>query len=229
MNLDNFTNRAEAYAKGRPGYPQEAIDKILEFASKETVFADIGAGTGKFTKELAKQGHFIYAVEPNADMRGQLILTMKPYTNVKVYEGTAEKTTLPDQSVDILTVAHALHWFDLDTFRAECHRIVKPGGLVIVIYNHVPGKEMADFCRRAVDAFFTEPKIWTFENPINYTKDEWIAYIQSQDDSPLPGDSGYDAHIDALNEQFERESIHGLLRCDRVTGIYCQGIDEIRR
>lgn len=51
MDLENFTNRAEAYAKGRPGYPKEAIDKIMEYASSDTIFADIGAGTGIFTKE----------------------------------------------------------------------------------------------------------------------------------------------------------------------------------
>lgn len=227
MNIDNFTNKAEAYAKGRPGYPKEAIDKIRELASKETVFADIGAGTGKFTKELAEYGYHIYAVEPNADMRKQLINTLKPYDNVKIIEGTAETTTLPNHSVDILTVAHALHWFDLEAFRTECHRIMKPNGLVMVIYNHVPGKEMADFCRQAVDAFLSKPEIWTFQNPINYTRDEWIAYIASQDDSPLPGENGYDKHITKLNEIFDRDNINGLLRCDRVTRVYSQRIGDM--
>lgn len=53
MNIDNFTNRAEAYAKGCPGYTDEAVDKIIEFAPEGAVFADIGAGTGKLTKKLA--------------------------------------------------------------------------------------------------------------------------------------------------------------------------------
>lgn len=52
MNIDNFTNKAEAYAKGRPSYPQEAIEKIMEYAEPESVFANIGAGTGKFTEKL---------------------------------------------------------------------------------------------------------------------------------------------------------------------------------
>lgn len=227
MNIDNFTNKAEAYAKGRPGYPKEAIDKIREFASKETIFADIGAGTGKFTKGLAKYGYHIYAIEPNADMRKQLMITLKPYTNVKIIEGTAETTGLLNHSVDILTVAHALHWFDLEAFRTECHRIMKHDGLIMVIYNHVPGKEMTDFCRQAVDAFFSKPMIWTFQNPINYTRDEWLAYIASQDDSTLPDDSEYNAHITMLNEIFDRDSIHGLLCCDRVTKVYSQRIEDM--
>lgn len=226
MNIDNFTNRAEAYAKGRPGYPKEAIDKIMEFVSPKTVFADIGAGTGKFTEEFAKQGCVIYAVEPNEDMRKQLMNTLQPYANVKTIEGTAEATTLSDHSVDIITVAHALHWFQLDTFRTECQRIIKPGGLLMVIYNHVPGKEMTDFGRKAVDNFLSDPMIWSFDNPIRYTWENWLAYISSQDDSPLPDDPGYETHVAALKESFERDSTDGLLCCDRVTKIYCERIGE---
>lgn len=53
MGLDNLPHRAEAYAKGCPSYPKEAIDKIIKLASSKTVFADIGAGTGKLTAEIA--------------------------------------------------------------------------------------------------------------------------------------------------------------------------------
>lgn len=186
MSIGNFTNRAEAYAKGRPGYTDVAVTKIIELAPTKAIFADIGAGTGKLTKELAEQGCVVYAVEPNMDMRTQLAAICELYTNVKIIDGTAEHTTLPNQCVDVITTAHALHWFDLEAFRAECCRILKPNGLIIVIYNHVPGREDTDFCRQAVDHFFTNPMIWTFDNPINYTKDNWIAYIQSQDDSVLP-------------------------------------------
>lgn len=225
MNLENFTGKAEAYAKGRPGYPKAAIEKILEFALPDTVFADIGAGTGKFTVKLAEHGFSMYAVEPNRDMRMQLALTLAPFTNAEIVDGTAEATTLPDNSIDILTVAHALHWFNLDAFQAECRRIVKPGGLVIAIYNHEPGREMTDFCKQTIDVFFKNPTTWTFPNPIKYTRDNWLAYIASQDDSPLPNDPEYDAHIASLNAAFDRDSVNGLLRCDRVTKVYSERIE----
>lgn len=225
MNTENFTGKAEAYAKGRPGYPKAAIEKILEFASSDTVFADIGAGTGKFTVKLAEHGFSMYAVEPNADMRKQLAITLAPFTNVKIMDGTAEVTALPDYSVDILTVAHALHWFNLDAFRAECHRVIKPGGLVIAIYNHEPGREMTDSYKQTIDVFFSNPTTWTFPNPIEYTRSNWLAYIASQDDSPLPNDPRYDAHIAALNAAFDRDSADGLLRCDRVTKVYSERIE----
>ena len=224
MSIDNFTNRAEAYAKGRPGYPKEVIQKIIEIAPSGAVFADIGAGTGKFTKDIAECGYKVYAVEPNADMREQLSITCSHYKNVEILGGTAEDTKIPDHSVDILTVAHALHWFDLVKFRTECNRILKPGGMIMVIYNHVPGKELIDFCRQAVNAFFINPTIWTFHNPINYTRENWLAYIASQDDTPLPGDSGYEEHIATLNEAFDRDSVDGLLCCDRITKVYMERI-----
>lgn len=225
MSLENFTGKAEAYAKGRPGYPEAAIEAIFGLAPSGTVFADIGAGTGKFTVKLAECGYSVFAVEPNADMRRQLAITLAPFANAKIMDGTAEVTTLVDHSIDILTVAHALHWFNLDAFRAECRRSVKPGGLVIAIYNHEPGREMTDFCKQTIDAFFTNPTTWTFPNPMQYTRDNWLAYIASQDDSPMPTDPGYDAHIDALNAMFDRDSVDGLLRCDRVTKVYSERIE----
>jgi SAM-dependent methyltransferase len=225
MNIENFTGKAEAYSKGRPGYPQAAIDKITGLATSDAVYADIGAGTGKFTKKLAELGYSVFAVEPNDDMREQLAITLAPYTNVKIMAGAAETTTLPDHSVDILTVAHALHWFNLDEFHKECRRVVKHGGWVVAIYNHEPGKEMTDFCKRTIDEFFTNPTTWAFPNPIEYTRDNWIAYIASQDDSPLPTDPGYDAFINELNSVFDRDSVDGLLRCDRVTKVYCERVE----
>lgn len=224
MSIENFTGKAKAYAKGRSGYPKEVIETIIGLAPSDAVFADIGAGTGKFTVKLAERGYSLYAVEPNADMREQLVMTLAPFENVMIIDGTAETTTLPDHSVDILTIAHALHWFNLDAFRTECRRIVKPGGLVIAIYNHVPGEEMTDLYKQTTDAFFTNPMTWTFQNPIEYTRDNWLAYIASQDDSPQPSDPGYEAHIAALNEGFDRDSVNGLLHCDRLTKVYCEKI-----
>lgn len=225
MNTENFTGKAEAYAKGRPGYPKAAIETIVRLAPSGTVFADIGAGTGKFTVKLAERGYSVFAVEPNSDMRGQLAITLASFLNAKIMDGTAEATTLPDHSIDILTVAHALHWFNLDAFREECHRVVKPGGLVIAIYNLTPGGEMINLSKKAIDAFFTKPTTWEFPNSMDYTRDNWLAYIASQDDNPLPTDPGYDAHIAAINAAFDRDSEDGLLHCNRVTKIYSERIE----
>ncbi|MCL2072041.1 MAG: class I SAM-dependent methyltransferase, partial [Oscillospiraceae bacterium] len=153
-----FTGRADVYAKARPSYPDSALEYIVSLAPSKAVFADIGAGTGKFTECLAKQGRKLFAVEPNDDMRKQLVTTLSSFPNATIINGTAEVTTLPSNSVDVITVAQALHWFDPEIFRAECRRIAKQepqvgaslragglttskaGVLVVAIYNHTPEK-----------------------------------------------------------------------------------------
>ena len=72
MNTEAFTGRAQAYTKARPSYPNGAIDYIRSLVPADAVFADICAGTGKFTELLAKYDYNIFAIEPNDDMRAEL-------------------------------------------------------------------------------------------------------------------------------------------------------------
>jgi len=81
--------------------------------------------------------------------------------------------------------------------------------------------------RHTVDGFFTNPSIWRFDNTIYYTRENWLAYIASQDDSPLPTVPGYEEFIKAINEGFDRNSVDGLLRCDRLTIVYSEKVDNI--
>lgn len=98
-NTDLFTGKAEVYASARPSYPDAALDYIASLVPQGAAVADIGAGTGKFTALLARHGYEMFAVEPNADMRKLLAVTLAPFTNAKIIDGTAEATTLPDHSV----------------------------------------------------------------------------------------------------------------------------------
>ena len=227
MNTENFTGRAEAYSKGRPGYPKEAIDYICTLVPPDAVFADIGAGTGKFTERLAERGFSMFSVEPNADMREQLAITLEPFPRVKIFDGTAETTKLPGHSVDVVTVAHALHWFNLDMFHAECRRIAKPGGLVIVVYNFIPDQVggMTAISKPVLDAFFTKPTIMEFSNPMDYTRDMWLAYSTSQENNPLPSAPKYGEHISLISAEFDRISKNGIFRLNRVTKVYSERID----
>ncbi|MGG5461125.1 class I SAM-dependent methyltransferase [Clostridium sp. B9] len=220
MSIENFTGKAESYAKGRPGYPKEAIKKIFQLVSSEAIFADIGAGTGKFTIKIAERGYSVFAVEPNADMRNQLAITLEPFEKSHIIDGTAETTTLPDNSVDIITIAHALHWFNIDEFKIECTRILKPNGFIIVIYNHLSDKNTNDVYKQTVDKFLTNYTMLEFANPITYTLENWINYIASQDNNPSHGEPEFDEHIAAIISDFESNSSDGLLQCDRVTRMY---------
>ena len=222
LNTEKFTGKAQAYAKARPGYPDEAVEYVCSLVPPNAVFADVGAGTGKLTEMLAARGYSVFAVEPNVDMRGQLAVTLAPYPNAKIVDGSAEATTLTDQSVDVITCAQALHWFDLDVFRTECRRIGKPRCLVIAIYNNTPGGSSIKHSKQSTDVFYTNPTIREFLNPMRYSRDNWLAYMTSHSHDPLPSDPGYASHIAKMDAIFDRENTDGLIRRDVVTMIYSE-------
>ena len=237
MSLEKFSNKGKQYAKGRPGYPIEAIDYIKTLAKDAIIVGDIGAGTGKFTELLAQAGYDVFAVEPNADMYEQLKLTHKEYPNVKFVLATSEETQLADDSVDIITVAQALHWFDLEKFKAECKRILRPGGWVIALYNEVSYNNNIVLCDEEkkdvkVQAkqrknfahleFFDNPVMKEFATTITYTKETWIAYMLSHSHSPLPSDKSYNEYIEKVNAIFDCESSGNQLHREIVTTIYAE-------
>ena len=226
MNTELFSGKAEAYAKARPGYPEEVVDYILSLAPQGAVFADIGAGTGKFTELLAKKGLPVFAVEPNADMREQLAAVLAPYANAQSIAGAAEATGLPDGSVDVIACAQALHWFDPDTFRQECRRIGKPGCVLVSIYNKTPGGSAIAHSKFSKEVFFKNPAVREFPNPVFYTRENWLAYMTSHSDNPLPSDPAYAAHMEEMNAVFDRENVDGLMRRDVVTIVYSERIEE---
>jgi len=117
-NIEAFTGRAQAYSIARPGYPKEAIEYICSLVPTDSVFADIGAGTGKFTELLAKHRYSIFAVEPNDDMRAELVKTLASFPNATIVNGSAEATTLSEKSVYVITNAQTLNRVDIDLFRA---------------------------------------------------------------------------------------------------------------
>jgi SAM-dependent methyltransferase len=221
-NTEIFTGKARAYAMARPGYPDAAAEYVASLAPPNAVFADVGAGTGKFTAALARRGYSVFAVEPNADMRGRLAAALAPYPNAKVVAGAAENTALPDHSVDAVVCAQALHWFDLDAFRLEYRRICKPGGAVAAVYNIMPGGASLAHSKLSTDAFFVNPAVREFPNPLFFTRESWLAYRSSHSRDPLPSDSNYAAHIAEASAAFDRENVGGLLRRDAVTRVYSE-------
>ena len=168
MNTELFTGKAEHYAKARPGYPVEAIEYIKSLVPQNAVFADIGAGTGKFTELLAENGYTVFAVEPNADMRKQLMVVLDPYQNANSVDGSAEATMLPDHSVDVITCAQSLHWFDPGAFKAECKRIGKHDCIMMAVYNNTPDGSSITHSKLSTDVFFHNPDVREFPNPIFY-------------------------------------------------------------
>ena len=136
-SVERFSDRVENYVKYRPDYPPEVLELFeaeMELMD-ETVVADVGSGTGISSRLFLENGNTVYGVEPNAGMREAAERYLARFDNFRSVEGTAEKTNLPERSVDIVIAAQAFHWFDPAETRAEFKRILKPGGYIALMWN----------------------------------------------------------------------------------------------
>ena len=138
MKHGDFTGLAGNYARFRPGYAPQVATAILGYLGLDpaTVDAvDVGAGTGIWTRTLAARGlRSVTAVEPNDDMREQGIETSKG-TGVAWHKGSAEVTGRPDSSADLVSMASSFHWADFEKACAEFHRVLRPNGVFVALWN----------------------------------------------------------------------------------------------
>jgi ubiquinone/menaquinone biosynthesis C-methylase UbiE len=131
-----FGSQAEAYERGRPGWPADTVASLLErWGARDVV--DLAAGTGKLTRILVEHADVI-AIEPVDGMRAVL---EREVPEARVISGTAEAIPLADDSVDAIFVAEAFHWFDLARAPAEIARVLRPGGHLAVLFNDLDGEE----------------------------------------------------------------------------------------
>lgn len=135
--VERFSDRVDNYVKYRPHYPTEIIDCLSDEIglTRDSLIADIGCGTGISSELFLKSGNRVIGVEPNDAMREAAIGYLKEYPWFRPVKGTAENTTLPDASVDIVLAGQAFHWFDLEKTKIEFKRILTPGGHVVLIWN----------------------------------------------------------------------------------------------
>ena len=133
---------ARSYEELRPGYPAATLTALLAGAECPVRIADIGAGTGKLSRQLAaRPGTNVFAVEPSPQMRAQLCDAGPADTSaagsVTVVAGSSEDTGLPDNSIDLAVWAQSFHWVEPGATSVEARRILRPGGRAAVVVNQL--------------------------------------------------------------------------------------------
>ncbi len=132
-----FSDRVADYVRYRPDYPVAMLEWLQRTygVNPHWLVADVGAGTGISSKLFLDGGYRVIAVEPNEPMRKAAEQWLGDNERFRTIEGHATATRLDDASVDLVTVAQAFHWFDQAATREEFQRILKPSGLVAIVWN----------------------------------------------------------------------------------------------
>lgn len=232
MNEHKFDGKAELYAAYRPSYASGLIDDLVEDLPKGAKVADIGSGTGKLTELLLARGMNVFAVEPNDDMRAAAEKAFGGNALFCSVPASAERTTLPDGKMELVTAAQAFHWFDRDAFRKECRRILTPGGEVALIWNGYDETSaeaisleriLHRYCplfkgfrggvrlARSFDDFFGSYTTKTYPGAVAYDRDAFVGRSLSSSYALTQSDGKYDEYIAALNGYFDGFSENGIL------------------
>lgn len=249
-NTKRFSNRAEDYTKGRPSYAHGFIRALYELYgfNENSVIAGIGSGTGKLSKQLLENGSTVFCIEPNDDMRKIAESELSLFDKFISVNGTSSDTGLEDNSVDFITVAQAFHWFDPVQFKAECRRILKSNGKVILVWNT---RDLSDefneksyaiyrkFCpsfkgfhggmrddeNRIPDFFNGNCQKSVFENPLQFTKEKFITRSLSASYSLKEGDKNFEQYIKELENLFDHYSENGIVLMNNNTVAYIGEIE----
>lgn len=247
MNEERFTGKALIYDEYRPSYPPEVVTRILkEISSDEPpIAADVGSGTGKFARLLLQRGCKVFCVEPNADMRAIAEKNLSGYDGFVSVAASAEHTSLPDRSVDLVTAAQSFHWFDRAAFASECERILRKGGKAALIWNGydtssdkaIALKELcAAYCPgfkgfsggartdRSFDDFFSDYETNVFNGEIAYDLRSFTGRCMSSSYSPSYDTPAHAQFRNALERFFDSNAKDGILIMPLITVCHCGSV-----
>jgi SAM-dependent methyltransferase len=205
--------------------------------------ADVGAGTGILTKLFLDAGYTLYAVEPNEPMLAKATMLLNDYPGFTAVPGMAENTTLPDNSMDAVMAGQAFHWFNADKSKTEFTRILKPHGLVTLVWNerridnafeqeyevliNRHGKDYRQVKHRNIKAddiaaFFAPApmELKVFNNRQVFDFEGLKGRLLSSSYMPLQGERGYEDMITALKELFDKYQQAGAITITYDTRLY---------
>lgn len=244
-NTERFSGRAEHYIKYRPHYPHAIITCLEQEAclTKDAVVADIGSGTGISCMPFLENGNTVFAVEPNTDMRDASERLLGGFPGFRAVAGTAEKTTLPDGSADLIVAAQAFHWFHGSAARSEFLRIGKPGACTVLMWNE---RDLQDELGKAYEALlqkyavdyretnhrnvgpaqlsaFFSPAVYrahVFRNAQQLDLQGLKGRLLSASYAPQPGHALYAPMMSELEELFAQYAHGGMVKFMYTTRLY---------
>lgn len=248
-NEERFTGKADIYKKFRSSYPKELIDYLYSKVgfSKESVIADIGSGTGIFSRLLLEKGSTIYCVEPNDDMRQtseEYLKNESGFDDFVILNAPAESTGLPEKSIDFVTAAQAFHWFNMPIFKSECRRILKNDGKVVLVWNSrdyeselikkdyairkkycvdAKGLGITDIPENSRNFFFDETcEEKNFRNDLILDRETYVGMNLSRSYSPSEDKhpDKYNGFVRELNNLFNEYNVNGVINFSQYTKCY---------
>lgn len=244
MHTERFTERAGTYVTGRPTYPAALAALLRKRDLLRAGVADVGAGTGIFTRLLLEAGAEVDAVEPNAAMRAHLegaFAEARRSGRLRVHAGTADATGLPASSVGLVSAAQAAHWFTPTTAVPEFQRVLQRGGRVLLVWNDWRGQATAGTFTAAyaqvVEAYAAKvPRIeygvptalipaflpggferLTFPNPLVFTRERLHALAGSVSYLPAPGSAERPHLLRDLDRAFDQHAAESAVTLQYVT------------
>ena len=184
QNFEQWSGNSEVYHNVRPVPPTAIIKIILSWLRKEAdIVVDVGCGTGLSTMIWCDFAEHVVGIEPNDDMRATAEKRASS-SRIVFQKGVSNETNLPADYADVITVAQAFHWMDIDSTLSEFHRILKPGG-VLAIYD------------------FALPPIigWEIEKAFLALREKCSEIVYSQETPPVHNDkSSYEERIKSFGK-----------------------------
>ncbi len=241
-----FSDRVDNYIKYRPHYPSEIIDylKSENILKDDSVIADIGSGTGISTELFLNNGNKVYGVEPNKEMREAAERLLSAYNSFVSITGTAEETTLSNNSIDLIVAGQAFHWFKVEKTKAEFRRILKTNGNIVLMWNvkkmgtnefmNAYEKLLIKYCPEfpevrhekmsddeIISRFFEgKSKLKIFANYQLLDLEGFKGRLLSSSYAPTEAHLNYEPMLAELVVIFERYNENGMIRFEYDTKIY---------
>jgi SAM-dependent methyltransferase len=241
-----FSNRVEDYIRYRPHYPREILDFLATDCglTLESVIGDIGSGTGIFSELFLANGHRLFGIEPNREMREAGERLLRHFERFTSCAGTAEATSLPDQSVDFVTAGQAFHWFNRDRCRPEFCRVLRPSDWVVLTWNErrtdsTPflaeyeqlllefATDYAKVDHRQIDGaaltgfFGVEPRRRSWRHYQEFDYEGLKGRLLSSSYAPARGQPRHEEMIGALKSLFDRRQESGRVKFEYEAIVFC--------